>query len=30
MKIKLIGTFDKYDLDMLSNAQVGAISNFAD
>ena len=30
MKIKLIGTFDKYDLDMLSNAQVSAISNFAD
>ena len=29
-KGKYIGKFDKYDLDTLNNAQVGAILNFAD
>ena len=29
-KNKVIGRFDKYDLDTLNNAQVGAILNFAD
>ena len=27
---KSIGKFDKYDLDTLNNAQVGATLNFAD
>lgn len=27
---KVIGRFDKYDLDTLNNAQVGATLNFAD
>lgn len=27
---KGIGRFDKYDLDILNNAQVGATLNFAD
>lgn len=29
-KGKSIGKFDKYDLDTLNNAQVGATLNFAD
>lgn len=29
-KGKSIGRFDKYDLDTLNNAQVGATLNFAD
>lgn len=29
-KNKVIGRFDKYDLDTLNNAQVGATLNFAD
>ena len=29
-KNKVIGRFDKYDLDMLNNAQVGATLNFTD
>ena len=29
-KGKFIGIFDKYDLDTLNNAQVGATLNFAD
>ena len=29
-KGRSLGRFDKYDLDTLDNAQVGAILNFAD
>lgn len=29
-KGKSIGKFDKYDLDTLNNAQIGATLNFAD
>lgn len=29
-KNKVIGRFDKYDLDTLNNAQVGATLNFAE
>ena len=29
-KGRSLGRFDKYDLDTLNNAQVGAVLNFAD
>ena len=29
-KGKSLGRFDKYDLDILNNAQIGATLNFAD